>query len=257
MGFENIIVEHDENVAIVTLDRPQVLNALSSALMAELDAAVFDLERDPGVSAIVFTGQKCRAFSAGGDIKEMARLAQMAEPPPPDPRRSEYGWHVAACSKPTIGAINGLAYGGGALMASSFDIRVGCENTSFRFLAATYGRANSTWNLPMQVGWPIAKELLFTGRVVEAEEACRIGLLNHLVPAGELMPKALELAKQIAGNDDRMVQGIKELMIEHVGATWRRMYDNEWEAIMGRLQGSPVEEGFKAFLDRKGAGRAG
>lgn len=256
MGFENIIVEHDENVAIVTLNRPKVLNALSSALMAELDDAVFELEDNPEVSAIVVTGQKSRAFSAGGDIKEMARLAQMAEPPPPAPRRSEYGWHIAACTKPTIGAINGLAYGGGALMASSFDIRVGCENTSFRFLAATYGRANSTWNLPMQVGWPIAKELLFTGRIVEAEEAYRIGLLNHLVPADELMPKALELAKQIAGNDDRMVQGIKELLIEHVGADWRRMYDNEWEALMGKLQGSPVEEGFKDFLERKGPGRS-
>ena len=254
MGYENIIVEHDENVAIVTLNRPRVLNALSSALMAELDSAVFELEDDPEVSAIVVTGQEGRAFSAGGDIKEMARLAKMAEPPPPAPRRAEYGWHIAACVKPTIGAINGLAYGGGALMASSFDIRVGCENTSFRFLAATYGRANSTWSLPMQIGWPAAKELLFTGRIVEAEEAYRIGLLNHLVSADELMDKAIEIAKTIAANDDRMVQGIKELMIEDVGMSWREMYDNEWEALMGKLKGSPVEEGFKEFLDRKGAG---
>ena len=256
LGFENIIVEHDENVAVVTLNRPKVLNALSSALLAELDTAVFELESDPEVSVIVVTGQGSRAFSAGGDIKEMARLAQMAEPPPPEPRRVEYGWHIAACTKPIIGAINGLAYGGGALMASSFDIRVGCENTSFRFLAATYGRANSTWNLPMQIGWPAAKELLFTGRVVEAAEAYRLGLLNHLVTVDDLMPKALELAKLIAGNDDRMVQGIKELMIDNVGTTWRRMYDNEWEALSGKLKGTPVEEGFKAFLDRKGAGRS-
>ena len=97
--------------------------------------------------------------------------------------------------------------------------------------------------------------MLFTGRVVEAEEAYRIGLLNHLVSADELMDKALELAKLISGNDDRMVQGIKALMIENVGSAWRGMYDNELEAQSGKLKGTPVEEGFKAFLDRKGAGR--
>jgi enoyl-CoA hydratase len=256
LGYENIIVERDENVAIVILDRPQVLNALSSALMAELDAAVGKLEEDAEVSVIVLTGTGNRAFSSGGDIHEMARLAELDEPPPADPRRAEYGWHMASCKKPTIGAINGLAYGGAALMASSLDIRIGCENTSFRFLAATYGRVNATWSLPMQIGWPAAKELLFTGRVVEASEAYRIGLLNHLVAADQLMLKAMEIAKLIAANDGRMVQGIKELMIEDVGATWRRMYDNELGAQSGKLRGTPVKEGFKDFLQRKGVKRS-
>ena len=138
------------------------------------------------------------------------------------------------------------------MLASSFDIRVGCERTRFRFLAVQYGRVNSTWSLPQQVGWPIAKELLFTARVVEAEEAYRIGLLNHLVPADQLMDKAMELAGLIADNDPRMVQGVKELLIDDVGEGWRRHYDMEIEAQATKLAPTPVLEGFKPFLDRKG-----
>lgn len=252
MTYETIIVEREEGVAVVTLNRPDVLNALSRALFRELDEAVTELEADDSVRAIIFTGKGDRAFSAGADIHEMAKLAKDPNPPPPDPKRPWYPWHIATCKKPTIGAINGLAYGGGAVMASSFDIRVGCERTRFRFLAASYGRVNSTWSLPMQVGWPMAKELLFTARVVEAEEAYRIGLLNHLVPSARLMEKAMELAKLIAANDPRMVQGIKELLIQDVGAQWLQMYRNEQDAQAGKLQPTPVLEGFKEFLDRKG-----
>ena len=210
------------------------------------------MEADSEVNAIMFTGKGKRAFSAGADIHEMARLAEDPSPPPPEPQKHWYVWRIAACKKPTIGAINGLAYGGGAVIASSLDIRVGCERTKFRFLAASYGRVNSTWSLPMQVGWPIAKELLLTARVVEAEEAYRIGLLNHLVPSEQLMSRAMEIAKQIAANDPRMVQGIKELMISDVGAQWEQMYRNELEALEGKLQPGPVTQGFKEFLDRKG-----
>ena len=254
MTYENIIVEveADEGVGIITLNRPAVLNALSRDLYRELDDAVGQMEADPEVKAVIFTGSGDRAFSAGADIHEMARLAEDPNPPPPDPRRPTYSWHIATCTKPTIGALNGLAYGGGAVMASSFDIRVGCERTKFRFLAASYGRVNSTWSLPMQVGWPLAKELLFTGRVVEAEEAYRMGLLNHLVPSEQVVPKAMELAKQIAANDPRMVQGIKGLLVQDVGDGWEAMYDNELEAQADKLQPTPVLEGFKPFLDRKG-----
>ncbi len=250
MSYEDIVVSKAEGVGVIRLNRPKVLNALSKRLTREVDAAIGDMESDAEVKAVIFTGTGDRAFSAGGDIHEQLRDAE--NPPTPDPNRAEYSWHVAACAKPTIGALNGLAYGGAAVMASSFDIRVGCERSSFRFLAASYGRVNSTWSLPMQVGWPKAKELLFSARVVEAEEAYRIGLLNHLVSVDELMPKALEIAQQIAANDPRMVQGIKELMIADVGQEWRRMYDNEAAAQKGKLSATPVEEGFAEFLARKG-----
>src|SRR5580704_17005947 len=89
--------------------------------------------------------------------------------------------------------LNGLSYGGAALLSSSLDIRIGCEKTQFRFLAASYGRVNSSWSLPLLVGWPKAKELLFTGRVVAAEEAERIGLLNTIVPSAKLRETAIEM----------------------------------------------------------------
>lgn len=252
MDYENLILDKDEGVGVIILNRPDVLNALSRDLYREIDEALEDLEADDEIRAVILTGKGERAFSAGADIHEMARIAEMPDPPPPDPRRPQYVWHIATCTKPTIGAINGLAYGGGALMASSFDIRIGCERSRFRFLAASYGRVNSSWSLPAQVGWPVAKELLFTARVVEAEEAYRLGLLNHLVSSDELMPKSLELARQIAANDPRMVQGIKELMVGNVGDTWRQMYDNELDAQGDKLQPTSVQEGFKEFLDRKG-----
>ena len=104
----------------------------------------------------------------------------------------------------------------------------------------------------MQIGWPLAKELLFSARVVEPEEAHRMGLLNHLVPEDQVMPKALELARLIASNDERMVQGIKELMLTDIGSSWKDMYQNQLTAQHGKLAPTPVEEGFKEFLDRKG-----
>lgn len=252
VSYEHLLLDVADHIGVIKLNRPEVLNAMNRKLFSEIDAALTQMEEDDGVHAIIFTGAGERAFSAGADIHEMAEQARMDEPPPPDPRRPEYSWHIAASKKPTIGALNGLAYGGGAVLASSFDIRVGCERTRFRFLAVQYGRVNSTWSLPQQVGWPMAKELLFTARVVHAEEALRIGLLNHLVPADQLMDKAMELAQLIAANDPRMVQGVKDLLIDDIGAPWRDHYDNELEAQKVKLAPTPVLEGFKPFLDRKG-----
>ncbi len=251
MAYENITVETHDGAGIVTFNRPDVLNALSIALWRELDQALTELEANPDVGAIVVTGRGDRAFSAGADIHEMARDAENASPSYDD-ERAGFVWHIATCQKPTVGAINGLAYGGGAVIASSLDIRVGNEKSSFRFLAASYGRINSTWSLPLQVGWPAAKDLLFTARVIGAREAHQIGLLNHLVASDHLMPKALEVAKTIAANDQRMVQGIKQLMIENVGSVWEDMYRRERSALAGELKPTLVEEGFKDFLDRKG-----
>ena len=252
MSYETLLIDKNEGIGTITLNRPEVLNAMNSRLYREMDEAVSDMESDDGVKAVIFTGSGERAFTAGADIHEMTRNAESNSPPNVDPKRSEYAWHIGNCTKPTIGALNGLAFGGGAVLASSMDMRVGCERTKFRFLAAAYGRVNATWSLPMQVGWPKAKELLFTTRVVEAEEALQIGLLNHVVNASQLMEKAREIAGLIVKNDSRMVQGIKELLINDVGTEWRNTYDNEHEALSGKLSPTPVLEGFKPFIDRKG-----
>jgi enoyl-CoA hydratase/carnithine racemase len=248
---EHILFAQADGVAVITLNRPQVLNALSMPLMSEVDAALAHCEGDDDVRAIIVTGAGEKAFSAGADIHEMAGMAQ-EELDRRQANRGEITWRLATCRKPVIGALNGLAYGGAAVLASTFDIRVGCERTKFRFLAATYGRINSTWTLPVLVGMPMAKELLFSGRVVEAAEAKAIGLLNHLVPAGELMAATRELAVTIAKNTPAMVQGIKELLNEGLGASWHERMQMERELLSGRLKPAHPREGFKDFLERKG-----
>ena len=148
--------------------------------------------------------------------------------------------------------INGLAYGGAAVLASSLDMRVGCEDTRLRFLAAAYGRINSTWTLPNQVGWPIAKELLFTARVVEAEEAHRIGLLNHLVPREQLRAKTMELARMIAGNNGASVMGIKALLLKQMAQNLEQQWTEEREFTTHVVRGARAEEAFPEFIARKG-----
>jgi len=148
--------------------------------------------------------------------------------------------------------INGLAYGGAAVLASSLDMRVGCEDSRFRFLAAAYGRINSTWTLPNQVGWPIAKELLFTARVVEAEEAHRIGLLNHLVPRDQLRAKTMELGRMIAGNHRAAVIGVKALLLKQKAQSLEQQWSEERHYTTHVLRGAKAEEAFPEFIARRG-----
>ena len=150
--------------------------------------------------------------------------------------------------------MNGLAYGGAAVLSSSLDMRVGCESTKFRFLAAAYGRINSTWTLPNQVGWPMAKELLFSARVVEAEEAYRIGLLNHLVPRAELRAKTMGLAKMIAGNHLGAVTGIKALLLRQLGEGLEAQWAAEKDYTTHVMRGAKAEDAFPDFIARKGRG---
>src|SRR5438874_5339362 len=194
MADQVVLVEKTEGVAIITMNRPEQLNAMNQRLSAELHEAVKHMNADDEVGCIVITGAGKRAFSAGGDIHEQReddRRYTQAELDARTAGRMRGSYEISACSKPTIGMMNGLAYGGAAVLASSLDMRVGCEHCRFRFLAAAYGRINSTWTLPNQVGWPVAKELLFSARPVEAEEAYRIGLLNQLVPCVVLCEKTV------------------------------------------------------------------
>jgi enoyl-CoA hydratase/carnithine racemase len=153
MGYEYILTERLEGVAVITLNRPEKLNALSFGLVRELDEELTQLEDDDAIKAVILTGAGDRAFSAGADIHELAGLSA-EELAGRQEFRNQANWHVATFAKPLIGAINGLAYGGAALLSSTLDIRIGCERTKFRFLAASYGRVNSTWSLPLLVGMP-------------------------------------------------------------------------------------------------------
>ena len=250
MAYEFILTERFDGIAVITLNRPEKLNALSYPLVRELDDALTQYEADEEIKAVILTGAGDRAFSAGADIHEMVGLSG-EELATRQEVRGRATWHIATFGKPLIGAINGLAYGGAALLSSTLDLRIGCERTAFRFLAASYGRVNSTWSLPLLVGLPKAKELLYTGRIVTADEAERIGLLNQILPAARLLDTAIEIAQMIAKNDARMVQGIKRLLHEEIGMGWRERYDTEEEARATWLAAGHPREGFKDFLSRK------
>jgi len=251
MSYQNILTERIDKIDLITLNRPEKLNAMNYELASDLDQELTQIENDDDVRVVILTGAGPRAFSSGGDIMQMVGmtsedLAARSE------FRSQANWHIATFTKPIIGAINGLAYGAGAMLTSMLDIRIGCELTEFRFLAARYGRVNSTWSLPLVVGMPKAKELLYTGRVIKADEAERIGLLNQVVPSAQLRDTAIQMGQLICENDPRMVQGIKHLLHEDVGMPWRERFDHEKNARKTSLKSNHPREGFKEFLNRKG-----
>jgi enoyl-CoA hydratase len=255
MAYEYILVEKDSGVAILTMNRPDKLNAMNRQLSAELHDAVMHMVADDEITCIVITGAGDRAFSAGGDIHEQRENDRAYSQEELDARgavRSRGSYEISACPKPTIGMMNGLAYGGAAVLASSLDMRIGCEHSRFRFLAAAYGRINSTWTLPNQVGWPIAKELLFSARVVEADEAYRIGLLNRVVPCAQLREKTMELATMIAGNRRQAVMGVKALLLQQMGRNLEEQWALERDYTRSVVRGAKAEEAFPEFIARKG-----
>jgi enoyl-CoA hydratase/carnithine racemase len=251
MTYQNILTDRFDNITLITLNRPEKLNAMSYELACDLDDELTRVETDDEVRVVILTGAGPRAFSSGGDIHQMAK-ASAEELAARGERRSQINWRIATFAKPLIGAINGLAYGAGAMLSSMLDIRIGCEITEFRFLAARYGRVNSTWSLPQVVGMPKAKELLYTGRAVNAAEAERIGLLNQVVPSAELLDRTLQMGRLISENDPRMVQGIKRLLHEDIGLSWRQRFDGEVNARQTNLKANHPREGFRDFLQRKG-----
>jgi|TARA_B100000530_G_scaffold263771_1_gene176639 enoyl-CoA hydratase len=255
LEFENIKFEHKNKIAIITLNRPESLNAMNSDLRLEIVQAMEEVENNQDICAVIFTGEG-RAFSAGGDIKEQVKVAAMSDEERVVHREkikkaSNFSWLIANSKKPTIGAINGIAFGGAALLSSTFDIRVGSEKTSFRYLAATYGQANSTWSLPMVVGMAKAKELMFTGREVKAEEAFQIGLLNHLVAPDEVMPKSLEIAELIAAGHANMIQGIKTLLHEGTKIGYEDRLHLERDALGSWMKPVDPRDGFVDFLSTR------
>jgi enoyl-CoA hydratase/carnithine racemase len=201
-----ILVERRGRVGLVTLNRPEKLNALNSELVSELERALQELEADDDVGAIVITGAGERAFSAGGDMAE--QVAALDEDRAfPRLNASEVAY---AAKKPTIAAIRGYCFGGGALLAIHCDIRIGGDDARMKFHGASYGRAPGGAVLPRIVGDAKAKELLFTGDEVSAAEALRIGLLNQVTSPAAVVETAVAVASRIAGNSPAAIRALKE-----------------------------------------------
>ena len=197
MAYENITVETRGRVGLITLNRPKALNALSKALIGELVAALHAFDRDNGVGAIVLTGSD-KAFAAGADIKEMAALgfveAFARE------QASEIA-EVGTIRKPIVAAVAGYCLGGGAELAMMCDIIIAAETARFGQPEITLGimpGMGGTQRLPRAIGKAKAMDLILTGRMMEAAEAERAGLVSRVVPAADLVSEAVAIAEKIA-----------------------------------------------------------
>jgi len=210
-----VTVERDGPVAVVTMNRPEAMNALSRGLRAELAAAMEQVDADAQVRAVVLTGAGTRAFTAGLDLKELGvegLAAANASEPLANPVKA-----IEQCRKPVIGAINGVAITGGFEVALACDILIGSENARF---ADTHARVGIMpgWGLSQKlarmIGISRAKELSLSGNFLDAQTACEWGLLNRVVPADDLLAAAKQLASDIASADPGMVQAYKALIDE-------------------------------------------
>ncbi len=193
----------DNGVAVVTFNRPQVMNALNIQLREEIMQLAHELDADPAVSVIIFTGAGDKAFCAGADLKERGRRSTEEMYDERRFFRNKWVNAIANIAKPTIAAINGYCLGGGLEVALQCDLRIASDNAKFGLPEVTLGflpGAGGTQRLPRAIGLQKAKELILTGRHIDAAEAGRLGIVLRVVSRDELMPAALELARAIAKN---------------------------------------------------------
>jgi enoyl-CoA hydratase len=253
MTYETLLLQRSDTFAVVTLNRPQVMNALNRALFSELDDAFTSLANDTSVRAIIVTGAGEKAFAAGADISEIATLSavdgqQMA-------RRGQAVFRkIETCGKPVIAAIQGFALGGGCELAMACTIRIASEKARLGQPEVKLGLIpgyGGTQRLPRLVGKGTALKLLLTGDMVGAEEAFRIGLVDEVVPAEALMARAETLARAIAQQAPlgvagclRAVEGGYDLPVE-AGL--------ELEASLFGLACATEDkaEGTRAFLEKR------
>lgn len=210
MSYETIILEKQQNVGLVRLNRPEAYNALNDQLMNDLTAALDVLERDDEIGAIVLIGSE-KAFAAGADIKMMREWDMM------DVFKQQFitaNWERASrCRKPVIAAVSGLALGGGCELAMMCDFIVAADNARFalpEITLATIPGAGGTQRLARAVGKAKAMEMILTGRPMLADEAERSGLVSRVVPLADLQQEAMALASKIAGFSQPVVALAKE-----------------------------------------------
>lgn len=249
-----VTIERDGPVAVVTMNRPEAMNALSGALRAELAAAMVEVNADPSVHAVVLTGAGERAFTAGLDLKELGTAglgAANASEPAANPVKA-----IEQCRKPVIGAINGVAITGGFEVALACDILIASENARF---ADTHARVGIMpgWGLSQKlarlIGISRAKELSLSGNFLDARTACEWGLVNRVVAPDELLPAAKRLAADIASADPGMVQAYKALIDEGFALPFGEAIALEHARSSARnaaVSGDEVESRRRAVMER-------
>lgn len=255
-GYESLIVGDDDGVRVITISRPKALNALSPAVIAELDAAVRDTRAaaDEGrIRALVITGAGEKAFVAGADIAAMADMAVDAA------RAFSKAGHavgdaLASLPIPVLAAVNGFALGGGCELALACDFIYAADNAKFGQPEVKLGVIpgfGGTQRLARRVGLARALELCLTGDTIDAGEALRIGLANRVVPAAELLPAALATAKKIAAMGPLAVAAAKQVMLAGADRPLAEANALEVEAFADLFATADQKEGMAAFLAKR------
>jgi enoyl-CoA hydratase/carnithine racemase len=253
VAYDTLIVETADAVTLVRLNRPDALNALNARLMDELTAALDTAEADPGVRCIVITGSE-RAFAAGADIKEMAGKSYA------DVFKEDFitrNWErTASCRKPVIAAVAGYALGGGCELAMMCDFVIAADTARFGQPEITIGvspGAGGTQRLTRFVGKSKAMEMVHTGRMMDAAEAERSGLVSRVVPAAELISAALETAKKIAALSPNAVMMTKEMVNAAYETPLSQGVKLERRLFHSLFAFEDQKEGMAAFVEKRPA----
>ncbi|MBN9495330.1 MAG: enoyl-CoA hydratase [Alphaproteobacteria bacterium] len=251
MAYENILVETNGAVGIIRLNRPKALNALCAALITELGQALDAFEADDAIGAIVLTGSE-KAFAAGADIKEMASKTYM------DVYLTDFitkGWErITVCRKPIIAAVSGFALGGGCEVAMMCDFILAADTAKFGQPEITIGTipgAGGTQRLTRFVGKSKAMEMCLTGRMMDAAEAERAGLVSRVVPAAELVDEAIKVAAKIAGLSRPIVMMAKEAVNRAYETTLSEGIRFERRTFHATFATEDQKEGMAAFAEKR------
>lgn len=252
-------IDVTDGIATVTMSRPEALNAFNSEQLGLVIDAFRDVRDDARVRCVIVTGAGDRAFAAGADIKEMASKNESEALAFARLGHALTG-AVEAMPKPTIAAVNGFALGGGSELALGCDIRIASEHAVFAQPEVSLGIPpgwGATQRLTRLVGPGLAAELIFTGRRVKADEALRIGLVNAVYPAAELMSEARKIATQIAKQSPRAVSAAKALMQLAYNGQIAAGLDTEARVFAGLFGSDDQREGMAAFVEKRSANFAG
>ncbi len=253
-GYEALLVERDDPIMLITINRPKVLNALSQIVLTELEQAIDEAASEEGVRAVIITGAGDRAFAAGADISELQALESGLEGQNHSHNAHRLLLKMVDLPKPIIMAVNGYALGGGCELAMAGDIILASDNARLGQPEINLGIIpgfGGTFRLPRLVGRTKAMELILTGDHVDAQEALRIGLVNQVVPREELLVKAKELASKIASKSPAAVKLAKHAVNEGLEIDLRSAADLEASYFGLAIGTEDRREGTSAFLEKR------
>jgi enoyl-CoA hydratase len=255
MEYKNLLIETSDGITTLTINRPQVLNALNSDVVKELECALFELDLDATVKAVVVTGAGDKAFVAGADIKEMSVISSF-EAHDFARRGQRLMLLINRMHKPVIAAVNGYALGGGLELALACDFIYASEKAKFGFPEVGLGVIpgfGGTQNLARLIGPNKANELVFSGRVISAAKAQAWGIVNEVFAPEELLPKALATAQEIAAKGPLGVSYAKDAIASGLNMTKEDGFRYEASLFGVLFATGDQREGMGAFLDKRTA----